>query len=110
MGERQAVLHLLPVQFQVVQFMTNVSSIDPQRLPYKLNSLLPHDIRVCSMSQTATDFNVTVSAQHKVGYIHSGNGPGSDNRGLQWSSLARYSGVVGAVSFQYVVLLWLNAG
>jgi tRNA U38,U39,U40 pseudouridine synthase TruA len=46
--------------------MTNVTSIDPQRLPYKLNSLLPHDIRVCWMSQTAPDFNVTVSAKHKV--------------------------------------------
>lgn len=46
--------------------MTNVTSIDPHQLPYKLNSLLPHDIRVSWMSQTAPDFNVTVSAQHKV--------------------------------------------
>lgn len=51
---------------QVVQFATNVTSIDTQRLPYKLNSLLPHDIRVCWMSQTAPDFSVTVSAKHKV--------------------------------------------
>lgn len=51
---------------QVVQFMTNASSIDPQRLPYKLNSLLPHDIRISWMAQTAPDFNVTVTAKHKV--------------------------------------------
>lgn len=54
------------VHMQVVQFWTNVTSINPDRLPYKLNSLLPHDIRVSWMSQTAPDFNVTVSAQHKV--------------------------------------------
>lgn len=46
--------------------MTNVTTIDPSRLPYKLNSLLPHDIRVTWMSQTAPDFNVTVTAKHKV--------------------------------------------
>lgn len=51
---------------QVVQFRTNVTSIDPERLPYKINSCLPHDIRVTWMSQTAPDFNVTVSARHKV--------------------------------------------
>jgi hypothetical protein len=51
---------------QVVQFMTNSTSIDPDQLPYKLNSLLPHDIRVIWMSRTAPDFNVTVSALRKV--------------------------------------------
>jgi tRNA U38,U39,U40 pseudouridine synthase TruA len=54
------------LHLQVVQFMTDVTSIDPQKLPYKLNSLLPRDIRVTWMSQTAPDFNVTVSALHKV--------------------------------------------
>ncbi len=58
---------LLPRFQQVVQFLTNVTSIDPERLPYKLNSLLPHDIRVKWMRQTAPDFNVTVTARHKVG-------------------------------------------
>lgn len=51
---------------QVVQFYTNSVSIDPERLPYKLNSLLPPAIRVQWMSQTAPDFNVTVSAVRKV--------------------------------------------
>jgi tRNA U38,U39,U40 pseudouridine synthase TruA len=49
-----------------VQFFTNSSSIDAAALPYKLNSLLPHDIRVFWMRQTALDFNVTVSALRKV--------------------------------------------
>lgn len=52
---------------QVVQFFTNVSTIDPQRLPFKLNSLLPDDIRVREMHPTAPDFVVTVSAIDKVG-------------------------------------------
>jgi hypothetical protein len=51
---------------QVVQFFTNSSSIDSSALPYKLNSLLPHDIRIFWMRQTAPDFNVTVSALRKV--------------------------------------------
>ncbi|KAF6258703.1 pseudouridine synthase [Scenedesmus sp. NREL 46B-D3] len=51
---------------QVVQFFTNSSGIDPAALPYKLNSLLPPDIRVFWMSQTAPDFNVTVSALRKT--------------------------------------------
>jgi len=89
--------------FQVVQFTTNVSSIDPQRLPFKLNSLLPHDIRVCSMSQTAPDFIVTVSAQHKVGTLWQCSW--KQRPGLQWSSVARYSGVVAAACFQFIVCL-----
>jgi tRNA U38,U39,U40 pseudouridine synthase TruA len=52
-----------------VQFFTNSSSINPAALPYKLNSLLPHDIRVFWMRQTAPDFNVTVSALRKVRYL-----------------------------------------
>eukprot|EP00775_Hariotina_reticulata_P010074 gene10074-10229_t len=55
---------------QVVQFMTNSTSIDPDQLPYKLNSLLPHDIRVTRMSRTAPDFNVTVSALRKTYHYH----------------------------------------
>jgi hypothetical protein len=65
---------------QVVQFMTNVASLDPQRFPYKLNSLLPHDIRVYWMSQTAPDFSVTASANHKVG----SGGYGGRERGGPW--------------------------
>lgn len=62
-------LHVLLLGVQVVQFMTNVSSLDPQRFPYKLNSLLPKDIRVYWMSKTAPDFSVTASANHKVGVL-----------------------------------------
>lgn len=51
----------------MVHFMTNVTSIDPERLPFKLNTLLPHDIRIRWMRRTAPDFSVTVSAIDKVG-------------------------------------------
>lgn len=61
---------------QVVQFMTNATAVDPARLPHKLNSLLPADIRVRAMHQTAPDFHVTVSALHKV--------RGARGRGLGW--------------------------
>jgi tRNA pseudouridine(38-40) synthase len=52
---------------QVVQFHTNrPEAVDPEKLPLKLNSLLPHDIRVGWMAATAPDFNVTCSASGKV--------------------------------------------
>lgn len=60
----------LPDPTQVVQFFTNSTAIDPAALPRKLNSLLPHDIRVRWMSQTAPDFSVTVSALRKVRVRH----------------------------------------
>lgn len=49
-----------------MQFHTNVGWISSDRLPYKLNSLLPPDVRVLEARQTAPDFNVTVSATSKV--------------------------------------------
>lgn len=74
---------------QVVQFMTDVTSIDPQRLPYKLNSLLPHDIRVTWMSQTAPDFNVTVSALHKTYRYNLDTGACHDPLRLRYSHHVR---------------------
>ncbi|WIA34191.1 hypothetical protein OEZ86_012549 [Tetradesmus obliquus] len=63
---------------QVVQFFTNSSSIDPGKFPYKLNSLLPGDIRVFWMRQTAPDFNVTVSALRKTYHYHLDTGAAAD--------------------------------
>jgi tRNA U38,U39,U40 pseudouridine synthase TruA len=51
---------------QVVQFHTNVANINVEKLPYRLNSLMPPDIRVMWAHQTAPDFNVTCSAREKV--------------------------------------------
>lgn len=55
---------------QVVQFRTHrpeaVHTIGLERLPRKLNSLLPFDIRVGWAAATAPDFNVTCSATGKV--------------------------------------------
>lgn len=54
---------------QVVQFCTSSpEKLQPGKLPLKLNSLLPHDIRVTWVGQTAADFNVTCSAIGKVGW------------------------------------------
>uniref|UniRef100_A0A383VMC2 tRNA pseudouridine synthase n=1 Tax=Tetradesmus obliquus TaxID=3088 RepID=A0A383VMC2_TETOB len=63
---------------QVVQFFTNSSSIDPGKFPYKLNSLLPGDIRVFWIRQTAPDFNVTVSALRKTYHYHLDTGAAAD--------------------------------
>jgi hypothetical protein len=53
---------------QVVQFRTAAPGrVDVGKLPSKLNSLLPHDIRVSWMAATAPDFHVTCSAAGKVG-------------------------------------------
>lgn len=51
---------------QVVQFHTNKEQIDARRVLKSLNSLLPPDIRVFWMRQTAPDFNVTCCATSKV--------------------------------------------
>ncbi|KAI8477440.1 MAG: pseudouridine synthase [Monoraphidium minutum] len=52
---------------QVVQFRTSrPEAIDGARLPGRLNSLLPHDIRVAWVRATAPDFNVTCSATGKI--------------------------------------------
>jgi tRNA pseudouridine38-40 synthase len=52
---------------QVVQFRTlRPDAIDTAKLPSKLNSLLPWDVRVLDARATAPDFNVTVSATGKV--------------------------------------------
>jgi hypothetical protein len=51
---------------QVVQFHTNKEQIDHRRVLKSLNSLLPPDIRVFWMRQTAPDFNVTCCATSKV--------------------------------------------
>jgi hypothetical protein len=54
---------------QVVQFRTDRPELvgDPSRLAFRLNSLLPHDIRVGWVAATAPDFNVTCTATGKVG-------------------------------------------
>ncbi len=52
---------------QVVQFSCNRDDLDPNKLPYKLNSILPPDIRVVRVNRTAPDFSVTCSALGKVG-------------------------------------------
>ncbi|EFJ41663.1 tRNA pseudouridine synthase, partial [Volvox carteri f. nagariensis] len=49
---------------QVVQFSCD-KELDVTKMPYKLNSVLPHDIRVLRMSRTAPDFSVTCSALGK---------------------------------------------
>ncbi|PNH09854.1 tRNA pseudouridine synthase A 1 [Tetrabaena socialis] len=49
---------------QVVQFVCN-REVDSASLPYKLNALLPRDIRVLHMARTAPDFSVTCSALGK---------------------------------------------
>ncbi|GLI71304.1 hypothetical protein VaNZ11_016446, partial [Volvox africanus] len=49
---------------QVVQFSCN-RELDFDKMPYKLNSVLPHDIRVLSITRTAPDFSVTCSALGK---------------------------------------------
>jgi hypothetical protein len=77
---------------QVVQFMTNVDSINPERMPYKLNSLLPHDIRIKWMSQTAPDFSVTVTAKHKV----SGKAFGRDVQQLVLAGIAAALAALGS--------------
>ena len=51
----------------MVQFYSDHAELDPQKMPYKLNSLLPPDVRVLSFARTAPDFIVTVSAVGKVG-------------------------------------------
>ncbi|KAF8066244.1 truA1 [Scenedesmus sp. PABB004] len=51
---------------QVVQFYSNAASLDPAWLPGKLNSMLPHDVRVLWAARTAPDFSVTVSALRKT--------------------------------------------
>lgn len=50
---------------QVVQFFCH-QPVDPVSLPHRLNSVLPHDIRVSSATATAPDFNVTASASGKT--------------------------------------------
>lgn len=50
---------------QVVQFSCSRDDLDPNKLPYKLNSILPPDIRVVRMNRTAPDFSVTCSALGK---------------------------------------------
>ncbi|GLC49634.1 hypothetical protein PLESTB_000269700 [Pleodorina starrii] len=49
---------------QVVQFSCN-RELDVAKMPYKLNSVLPHDIRVLRLTRTAPDFSVTCSALGK---------------------------------------------
>ncbi|GIL92573.1 hypothetical protein Vretifemale_20088 [Volvox reticuliferus] len=49
---------------QVVQFSCN-REVDVDKMPYKLNSVLPHDIRVLRVTRTAPDFSVTCSALGK---------------------------------------------
>ncbi|KXZ50137.1 hypothetical protein GPECTOR_17g773 [Gonium pectorale] len=49
---------------QVVQFSCN-KDLDVSKMPYKLNSVLPHDIRVLRIHRTAPDFSVTCSALGK---------------------------------------------
>ena len=64
---------------QVVQFRTRrPEAVDPARLPLKLNSLLPHDIRVKWMAATAPDFNVTCSATGKIYIYEIDTGPSHD--------------------------------
>lgn len=50
---------------QVLQFRCN-QDLDVGKLSYRVNSLLPHDIRVLRVSRTAPDFSVTCSALGKV--------------------------------------------
>ncbi|KAG2492841.1 hypothetical protein HYH03_008995 [Edaphochlamys debaryana] len=50
---------------QVVQFCCDREH-DTSKLPYKLNALLPHDIRVLRVSRTAPDFSVTCSPLGKT--------------------------------------------
>ncbi|GIL62490.1 hypothetical protein Vafri_16701 [Volvox africanus] len=49
---------------QVVQFSCN-RELDLDKMSYKLNSVLPHDIRVLRITRTAPDFSVTCSALGK---------------------------------------------
>ncbi len=51
---------------QVVQFYSHQASLPAHKFPYRLNSLLPYDIRVVSLHKTAPDFHVTCSAHAKV--------------------------------------------
>lgn len=57
---------------QVVQFYTNQEELRANKLPYRLNAVLPIDVRVAYATRTAPDFNVTVSAIAKTYhyYIH----------------------------------------
>ncbi|GBF88550.1 tRNA pseudouridine synthase A [Raphidocelis subcapitata] len=52
---------------QVVQFHTNRPDwVDLEKFPARVNSLLPHDIRISWLAATAPDFNVTCSATGKI--------------------------------------------
>lgn len=50
---------------QVVQFFVN-TLLDQSKLAYKLNRMLPPDIRVLHAAQTAPDFDVTCTAVGKI--------------------------------------------
>lgn len=50
---------------QVVQFYAD-QHLESDRLIKRLNSLLPHDIRVLAAARTAPDFSATRSATGKV--------------------------------------------
>ena len=63
-----------------MQFYTHSQYLDPQRLLWRLNSLLPHDIRVLALMRTAPDFVVTCSAISKVGGPGEGGGGGGGAR------------------------------
>ena len=59
-------MHVVPpVPPQVVQFFSD-HLLDLVRFPYRLNSLLPMDVRAVDMHATAPDFSVTISALTKV--------------------------------------------
>ena len=60
-----SLLPLPPTPHQVVQFYSN-RELDPAKLPYRLNALLPFDVRARELRQTAPDFIVTASARAKV--------------------------------------------
>lgn len=51
--------------WQVVQFFVN-TLLDASKLAYKLNRLLPADVRVTAAMRTAPDFDVTCTAVGKV--------------------------------------------
>jgi tRNA U38,U39,U40 pseudouridine synthase TruA len=50
---------------QVAQFFTD-KELQLDRLPYQINRLLPHDIRVQEAYRTAPDFNVSFSSCGKT--------------------------------------------
>ncbi|GAX82556.1 hypothetical protein CEUSTIGMA_g9982.t1 [Chlamydomonas eustigma] len=60
---------------QVVQFYSDNSGLDGPGLAYKLNRLLPPDIRVVSLNKTAPDFIVTISAVSKTYHYYVDNAP-----------------------------------